>query len=235
MNNITFPDGTVIQKPYKMNPWRGKHWYHFGDSTSCYANKNFPDYIAERTGVITHNLARAGARIRNDGTNSIAVVEMATSKTWIPTTATVDILTMVAGYNERTTFVDDGDNTSWTGEMFVDGSLNYDKATVYGALDIIAKQWYTYWPEATKAWFTIFPCHNDPNGKFELFINDIIKEVGKYWNIPVFDAYNEVGLPVWMDEINEKYYMKDRIHLNDLGNYIASKYVQAKVETLMVK
>ena len=51
-----------------ISPMYGKKWMIFGDSTSCYADKNYPDYISEKTNCIISNKAAAGSRITpNEG------------------------------------------------------------------------------------------------------------------------------------------------------------------------
>lgn len=214
-----------------MSPLNGKKWMVWGDSTSCYASKNYPDYIVERTGCIVTNKAMAGSRVTaNEGSGSPIVDSVVNN-----ITADMEVLTLVGGYNDRRSYDASNPNWDWLGNMLnADGTPNTDKTTFYGALNTIASKWFEVCPEATKAFFTIFPCGTNPNGEYETKINGIIKEVANYWCIPCFDAWNEVGLPVRLDYINQTYYMNDRIHPNEEGNRVISTYVQKKLESIMV-
>ena len=146
----------------------------------------------------------------------------------------MEILTLVGGYNDRRSYNQSSPNWDWLGTMLLDNNNpNLDIKTFYGALNTIAKKWYEVCPSATKAFFTIFPCGINPNGEYETKINGIIKEVANYWCIPCFDAWNEVGLPCRLDYINQTYYMGDRIHPNKAGGEFISKYIQAKLESIM--
>lgn len=213
-----------------ISPLNGKNWMIWGDSTSCYSGKNYPDWIAERTGCITHNKAKAGWRVTTVGEDSsIAKLVVA------DITADMEVLTLIGGYNDRRSYDSTNPDWTWLGSMLgTDGTPNLDDTTFYGALNTIASKWYEVCPEATKAFFTIFPCGTNPNGEYETKINDIIKEVANYWCIPCFDLWNEVGLPVRLDYINETYYMGDRIHPNPEGNRVASVYIQKKLESIMI-
>lgn len=213
-----------------VSPLNGKKWMIWGDSTSCYSGKNYPDWIAERTGCITYNKAKAGWRVTTVGEDSsIAKLVVA------DITADMEVLTLIAGYNDRRSYDASSPDWTWLGSMLkADGTPNLDDTTFYGALNTIASKWYEVCPEATKAFFTIFPCGTNPNGEYETKINGIIKEVANYWCIPCFDLWNEVGLPVRLDYINQTYYMTDRIHPNPEGNRVASVYIQKKLESIMI-
>ena len=213
-----------------ISPMYGKKWMIFGDSTSCYADKNYPDYIAEKTNCIISNKAAAGSRITaNEGSGNPIVNIVENSLT-----SDMEILTLLGGYNDRRSYDSSNPDWTWLGDMFnSDGSINTDKTTFYGALNTIAQKWFEVCPSAIKIFFTILPCHTNPNGKYETKINSIIKEVANYWSIPCFDAWNEVGLPVRLDYINNTYYMGDRIHPNDAGNEIIARYIQAKIESVL--
>ena len=213
-----------------ISPMYGKKWMIFGDSTSCYANKNYPDYIADKTNCIIINKAAAGSRITaNEGSGNPIVNIVENSLT-----SDMEILTLLGGYNDRRSYDSSNPDWTWLGDMFnSDGSINTDKTTFYGALNTIAQKWFEVCPSAIKIFFTILPCHANPNGEYETKINSIIKKVANYWSIPCFDAWNEVGLPVRLDYINNTYYMGDRIHPNDAGNEIIARYVQAKIESVL--
>lgn len=213
-----------------ISPMYGKKWMIFGDSTSCYADKNYPDYISEKTNCIISNKAAAGSRITaNEGSGNPIVNIVENSLT-----SDIEILTLLGGYNDRRSYDSSNTDWAWLGDMFnSDGSINTDKTTFYGALNTIAQKWFEVCPSAIKIFFTILPCHTNPNGEYETKINSIIKEVANYWCIPCFDAWNEVGLPVRLDYINNTYYMGDRIHPNDAGNEIIARYIQAKIESVL--
>lgn len=220
-------DGEMLQE----SPLNGKKWMVWGDSTSCYAGVNYPDYIKQRTNCIVYNKAKSGSRVTANEGSGMPIVDLVISDI----KADMEVLTLVGGYNDRRSYDSNNPDWTWLGSMLnADGTPNTDKTTFYGALNTIASKWYEVCPEATKAFFTIFPCHTNPNGEYETKINGIIKEVANYWCIPCFDAWNEVGLPVRLDYINQTYYMNDRIHPNEEGNRVISTYVQKKLESIMV-
>ena len=98
----------------------------------------------------------------------------------------------------------------------------------YGALHYLYTYLITEYPEANI--FVCTPLHrlseNTPDRKGKLLSDyaDMIKEVARYYSLPVIDLYNIYGVQPSIDAQRERF-MPDGLHPNDAGHVLLSERI----------
>ncbi len=100
--------------------------------------------------------------------------------------------------------------------------------TFYGALHYLYSYLMTEYPAS--AIFVCTPLHrlteNEPDMKGRVLSDyvDMIKEVARYYSLPVIDLYSTYGVQPMIDAQREKY-VPDGLHPNDAGHVLLSERI----------
>jgi len=113
--------------------------------------------------------------------------------------------------------------------------------TFYGGCHVLMEKLINKYPEATIVFLTpLHRCNEDnPRGDgnkacdvapLSVYV-DIIKEVARYYSLPVLDLYAESGIQPRVPVIQQRY-CPDGLHPNDAGHVILAKKIAAFLERL---
>ena len=126
-----------------------------------------------------------------------------------------DIIVLFGGTNDR---------EAWLG-TFDDRT----ETTFYGACHILIKGLLEKYPG--KRIGVVTPIKYSPTSN-ENKIVSALKEVASYYNVPVCDLYNELGMCFALNSEIQSVYCPDGLHPNDEGHKIIARKVGAWLETL---
>ena len=202
----------------RKNKLTGLKWYAIGDSITQGTNTTngymYMKYIQEDMGLNYINYGIAGTRLATssdqDTLNQNAMARRIDSYD-----DTADIITIFGGTNDTV------DKLGTFGDTTPD--------TLYGALDHICKTLLTKY--AGKRIGFITPIKYQPSSNENKIVNAIV-EVAKYYNIPVLNLYENLGVLFCInDEIKGKY-CSDGLHPTNEGHKVIARVVGNWLETL---
>ncbi len=201
------------------NPLKGKRIGIIGSSSADVDRtvKNYWEYIAERTGVVLLNYADGGSTLTAttenysaEETNQLKRIDE------LPTDGIDLIVIQPAANDDRSRPIGTFDSTSVT--------------EIYGALHVMCKKMYDKYPTLpfgvmTSQYFVYKDLTTSPT-------HDAIKEVCAFYSVPLCDLKSEgrvpYSYPSWQTN-----YAPDGLHLNDIGNEVLSRRVEAFVRMLL--
>ncbi|PEW73999.1 hypothetical protein CN449_15145 [Bacillus thuringiensis] len=214
--------------------WTGKIVAWVGDSITeknFRANKNYHDFIAEKTGMIVVNHGKSGTGYATPYGQSSPIKDRVKD---IDTNT--DLIVIFAGTN------DFGNGTLPLGSITdKDGTVS-----VTGAIYSTFEQLVNRFPTKVIAIMTPLPRSDGnnfnpvvkPNGiKLEDLVNRI-KEMAAMFSFPCLDLYHNSNLPVWNTEANNYYFTSpggtnpDGLHPNDKGQEKMGEKIGPWLETL---
>src|SRR5699024_9849345 len=174
------------------------------------------EWIAERTGLILNNYAIGGSSTTSnteDWMNDTATLTNGIRKAYDLTQNENDLDIILVQ-----PLINDEYRPLGTFEV-------EDPTTCYGAMHIIAKMLIEKYPEKPIGYMTgqYIPGENERQSSLR---HKCIKEIGAYYGIPVLDLRAEGQTPYMIESFKDKY-VPDGTHLNDAGNKIISRSVEA--------
>ena len=183
--------------------------------------KNFMEYISDRTGIILENYAVGGSSTTaksQDWENDTGVTGLKKAKQMTVEKPNLDVVLCQPLIND---------------EYLKLGTFeSEDPTTCYGAMHIIAKMLLEKYPEKPIGFMTgqYIPGENERQSSLR---HKCIKEIGAYYGIPVLDLRAEGQTPYMIESFKDKY-VPDGTHLNDAGNKIISRSVEAFLRKITI-
>lgn len=216
----------------KYSSLKGVKWCAFGDSLTSSATlqgmesgeKNYVDYVSESLGLDVTNCGVGGTGYMKTENNFVSRVQTIPMNT--------EILTVVGSFNDFEYI-----ETS-LGEMGDSGTT-----TIYGCMKSFYDAVFTRCPDIVVG--IILPTkwgylssQKDPSAsvKCDQYIS-ALKDIAKYYSIPVLDLYNFSNLRPWNDIFASKFYKDD--DLNGTANTVHpldpahKKFIAPKVEAFI--
>lgn len=192
----------------------GLTWAVLGDSTTAGSGntQTYHSIIAEALGLTAINYGVNGSWVSY--TAAMDGQEMCTR--FETMTDDADIITVMGGIN-------DTNNGAALGQMG-----DTEKATFYGALDILCQGLHRKYPGKRIGYIT--PMNYGDDAKAEPYLEAIRKVCGKY-AIPVLDMYHD-GLICAATEELSGIYFRDGLHQNDFGQAVMARKVGAFLKAL---
>lgn len=200
------------------DPLRGKRLGVIGSSSAdtSYGETNYLEWIADRTGLILVNYARAGSTLTAatadysaEPNNQIARVDAMPDD--------LDMVYVQPGAND--------DNNSLALGTFSDT----DATTFYGALHVLCDRLLTRYAEIPIGIAT--PQYSGDQAAQVSPYHTATKEVCGYYGLPVVDLKAEGQTPYHYAAFKADYCV-DNLHLNAAGNLILSRRVEAFLRQL---
>ncbi len=185
------------------------------------SGKNYMEWIAERTGLVLKNYAVGGSSTTSkieDWQNDTSTYTIGLKKALEMTTKEPDLDLVLCQ-----PLVND--------EYLPLGTFESTSATTcYGAMHIMAKMLLEAYPDKPIGFMTgqYVPGNNTARNSLR---HDCIKEIGYYYGIPVLDLRAEGRTPYVLQSFKDAY-VPDGTHLNDEGNLIISRPVEAFIRKL---
>lgn len=222
-----------IAKFHVDSPLKGKKWCAIGDSLTDSAtlngDKNYVDFITDKTGVISVNKGIGGTGYLNN--NNGADTTFYERRSDFPKDA--DIYTFFGSFNDMNLFddnsigdIESNDNTTLMGAMSLAiRSIGYiNKNAVVGV--ILPTPWASY--NGTTLSKSV---------KSEKYIKALIDTCNKY-SVPYLDLYHQSGLRPWDVNFNKIYYKDDNgdgnysegVHPNSFGH---EKFIAPKIKLFL--
>lgn len=200
----------------KTGEYEGKKWNCLGDSiTKGYGTTiTYHDYISKKYGITNRNYGVVGTNIAGEATTyGDSMVNR-----YVDMNIDADIVTVFGGTNDFTNNIPLGTIEST------------DKNTFYGALNILMKGLSEKYIGKGILFITPFNYKDTPNsnGNTLLEFVEAIKECGKKYSIPVYDAYSNSGLFTVNSNIRPTIAI-DTKHLNEKGHSILASRIEQKV------
>lgn len=182
------------------------------------------DSITQGAGIISSKYAetlarKLGYKLINKGVSASTIKTNYDSikETDLSNVDIVTIMTGTNGFGKTLGTIDD-----------VKDDFNDNPATFYGYLGFIA-DYARYNNPLLKVYFITPP--QSGAGTIMQNILTAYKEVGKKCSVPVIDIYGESGL-LYHNEKVRKFYYKDTIHPNQLGNDIIADFIFSKIKSM---
>lgn len=207
-----------------LSPLNGKKLFMVGDSitSNAYASRPYPTLVGEKTGATVNNRGISGWRMQRMSGQSNSVLVLFEQQL----TSDYDIITNATGVNDAIT----------TADFAIGTMADRVDTTFYGAYHNACLTTISKCPGKKYANFTLFPNgHKGTGDQIEqncLLINQAIKDVSGYYGIPVFDSWNNCGLPMQIQAIKTAYSTGDALHLNNAGHEIVASPFTAFLEGL---
>lgn len=195
------------------DPLSGKRLGIIGSSSAdiTYGEKNYLEWIAERTGIVLVNQARAGSHL-SALTSDYAAETGNQIKQAEDLPSNLDIVIVQPGAND--------DNNSRALGAFEDA----DATTFYGALHLLCDRLATRY--ATIPVGIVTPQYSGDQDAQTSPYHEATKEVCGHYGFPVVDLKREGQTPYWLASFKASYCV-DNLHLNEAGNLILSRRVEA--------
>lgn len=196
--------------------WANKSLLCCGDSTTAdrYSYKEYPDYL---------KTALSMANMKNNGTDSIKAVGIATNLSEIAYCAGYDLITMMIGVNDAFAI---NNGTEQLGSLAAAGST-FDTSTFYGAMQFICE----------------YIMANNPQGTFVLIQPNFTDQVARESTVmtqitPALEAVSQLyRIPFiktrpCINAMNHTLYLTDGLHFSDEGEQYFSAFLASALASV---
>lgn len=225
MNNNQFNKSMQTIKNYvdeKIPSYKltNKKWLAIGDSITAktfHSEKNYHDFIAEKT----------GCTVTNYGKDGWTIVQMCNEISKMPTD--VDVITLFMGTND------------WhIGKVALGNFLDTGTSTVSGAINEMLSA--LLWKYGDKSILVFSPlpryngtqygynCSTNDRGFALLDLVDVLKKTCEHYSIPFLDLYRQSGFHMGYTQSRETYFT-DGLHPNIIGHEILGNLMLSFMES----